>query len=57
MTTTHTGRPVTGDRKPMSGPRNKGPAATITASRRTYALMVAPILLPKSHTTMRLGSR
>jgi hypothetical protein len=57
MTTTHTGRPVTGDRRPMSGLARKRAAATITASRRTCALMVAPILLPKSGTTMRLGSR
>src|SRR5690348_2226779 len=55
--TTRTRRPVTDDRKLMSGLGRKSTAATITASRRTCALMVAPILLPESGTTMRLGGR
>ena len=56
MTTTP-GRPVTGGRRPMSRLVRKRPAATITASRRICALMAARILLPKSYTAMRLGSR
>jgi hypothetical protein len=44
-------------RRPMPGLVTKRPAAMITASRRTCTLMVAPILLPKSDITMRLGSR
>jgi len=51
------GAPGNGDRKPMSRLARKRPAATITASRRTRALMVAPILLPKSDTPMRSRSR